>query len=283
MDQIIACVDGSKVTESVCDAGVWMAQTLARPLTLLHALEHEDLPMTGDLSGSIGLGAREDLLSELVELEAQRANLELKQGKLMLTALAERASDAGCEGVQSIQRHGGLVETLGDFTETTRAVVLGRQGAAHEGFPEAVGSHIEQVVRSVQVPVCVVAEAFRVPERVMVAFDGSETMDRAITRIIESPLFQRMAIHLVTVHMPQNDRAVAFERAQTRLQEYGLTVHAAKLEGGVTDALVEYQAAHSIDLTVMGAYGHSRVRQFLVGSQTTRMLERSITPLIFLR
>lgn len=39
----------------------------------------------------------------------------------------------------------------------------------------------------------------------------------------------------------------------------------------------------AIDLTIMGAYGHSRIRQFFVGSQTTRMLANSVTPLLLLR
>ncbi len=283
MEQIVGCVDGSKVTESVCDASVWMAQNLDRPLTLLHALEHEDLPMTGDLSGSIGLGAREDLLNELIELEAQRAHLELKQGKLMLEAVVSRAKDAGLQQVEMVQRHGGLVETLDDLADRTRAVVIGRQGEAHAGFPEALGSHIESVIRSVKTPVLVVAERFQVPTDVMFAFDGSETAERVLKRMMESPLFESLSIHLVMVHTGDLNQVEAFEAAHMRLEGHGLSVTSERLNGSVTEALVQYQQTHRIDLTVMGAYGHSRIRQFLVGSQTTRMLERSVTPVLFMR
>jgi nucleotide-binding universal stress UspA family protein len=55
------------------------------------------------------------------------------------------------------------------------------------------------------------------------------------------------------------------------------------LEGTVVDTLIEYQKAHQMDLTIMGAYGHSRIRQFFVGSQTTKMLAKSMTPLLLLR
>jgi len=63
----------------------------------------------------------------------------------------------------------------------------------------------------------------------------------------------------------------------------GFTVTAAMLEGPVVDRLIGYQSEQSIDLTIMGAYGHSRIRQFFVGSQTTNMLGRSQTPLLLLR
>jgi len=42
-------------------------------------------------------------------------------------------------------------------------------------------------------------------------------------------------------------------------------------------------AALSIDLLVMGVYGHSRIRQFLVGSTTTQMLRTTTSPLLLLR
>ncbi|WP_373217286.1 universal stress protein, partial [Parasutterella excrementihominis] len=44
-----------------------------------------------------------------------------------------------------------------------------------------------------------------------------------------------------------------------------------------------YQAEHGIDLLVMGAYGHSHIRQFLVGSTTTTMLRTSTLPVLLLR
>ena len=39
----------------------------------------------------------------------------------------------------------------------------------------------------------------------------------------------------------------------------------------------------AIDLTIMGAHGHSRIRQFSVGFQTTRMLANSMKPVLLLR
>ncbi|MGB0226095.1 MAG: universal stress protein, partial [Litorivicinaceae bacterium] len=156
MKQVFACVDGSRVTESVCDASVWVATRVDVPLTFLHALEHENAPVAGDLSGSIGLGAREDLLSEMIELEAQKAALELKQGKLVLEAVSNRAREQGVDQIQSMQRHGSLTDTLSEFEEQIRVLVIGRQGEVHEAFSNAIGSHIESVIRTLHRPVLVV-------------------------------------------------------------------------------------------------------------------------------
>ncbi|SDK80999.1 universal stress protein, partial [Billgrantia gudaonensis] len=44
-----------------------------------------------------------------------------------------------------------------------------------------------------------------------------------------------------------------------------------------------YQAEHDIDLLVMGAYGHSRIRHLLVGSTTTAMLRQAERSVLLLR
>lgn len=284
MNQVFACVDGSKVTGSVCDASVWVASRLEKPLTFLNALEHDRIPPTGDLSGSIGLGAREDLLSEMIELEAQKAALELKQGKLVLSAVSERAKSQGVDSVHLIQRHGTLIETLDEFEAQMRMLVIGRQGEAHETFSDAIGSHIESVIRTLHTPVLVVAEGWARPEQFMLAYDGSQTADKALDMVSHSALFQGLPCHLVLVKTSSAPaREGALEAAATRLSDASFDVTKAVVEGPVADALTFYQQSQDIDLTIMGAYGHSRIRQFFVGSQTTKMLEQSKTPLMLLR
>jgi nucleotide-binding universal stress UspA family protein len=46
---------------------------------------------------------------------------------------------------------------------------------------------------------------------------------------------------------------------------------------------MEYKQKHDIGLIVMGAFGHSKFRQFFLGSNTMKMLERSKVPMVVLR
>ena len=57
----------------------------------------------------------------------------------------------------------------------------------------------------------------------------------------------------------------------------------ARLEGEVEAALHQYQEEQGIDLIVMGAYGHSRIREWLIGSTTDRMLRNARVPHLILR
>ncbi|BBR58668.1 universal stress protein [Klebsiella sp. WP4-W18-ESBL-05] len=95
-----------------------------------------------------------------------------------------------------------------------------------------------------------------------------------------SPLFLNLTCHLVMV----NGRSESLEVAQSLLQRAGITSQASLLKADtVAHALCRYAEEHGIDLMVMGAYGHSRLRKFFIGSNTTEMLSDSRQPLLMLR
>ncbi len=74
MKTLLACLDDSIYTQSVIDHAVWAAGRLDAQLELMHTLErHPERAQTSNLSGSIGLGAKSDLLSELATLDEQRS------------------------------------------------------------------------------------------------------------------------------------------------------------------------------------------------------------------
>lgn len=82
-NRVLACIDGSTLSEAVCDYAAWIAQRVDAPLKLLHVIDHHpETAATLDLSGNIGLGSREQLLEQLTAVEQQRSKLRLQQGKL---------------------------------------------------------------------------------------------------------------------------------------------------------------------------------------------------------
>src|SRR5690606_120288 len=178
-NHIIACIDGSPVARSVCAAAAWVSQRLDAPLRLLHVLE-KDPYHHDNLSGSIGLGAREQLLKQLTELDEQRAKLALEHGRHILDDAAQQAREQGAAQVETVQRHGALVDTLLEQQADTRVLVLGRHGEDHASLDHALGSHLEALIRGVQKPILVTVGEFTAPRAFMVAFDGSETAQRAL-------------------------------------------------------------------------------------------------------
>ncbi|MEO9274927.1 universal stress protein [Marinomonas sp. 5E14-1] len=283
MTNIIACIDGSALSENITTASVWAAKQMTCPLTLLHSLEKEPPRTDEDLSGTIGFGSREHLLDELITLDAQRAKLALEHGKLILENAKAFALKAGAKQIELLQRHGNLVETLADLEEETRLIVLGRLGTNHAMDAHTIGSHIEQVARTSHKPILISIGKFETPKNFMIAYDGREAADNAIARIAQSPLLLGLPCHLVMAGENTKERRAKLEEAQNILEEEGFQVTSSIQSGKIYPVLTQYRNEHSIELMVMSAYAHSKVRQFFVGSNTSKMIIESNTPLLILR
>ena len=283
MQKIIACIDGSAMAQSVCDAAIWASRKLEKTVLFLHTIEKEQQHGADDLSGAIGLGASAALLEEMAALDQKRAELALQLGKNMLSAAAERAGEYGVSAVEQKQRHGDLLESLTDLEEEARIVVLGHSGEGHQGSFSALGSHVEQLIRQLHTPLLIVPKHFSTPKNFMLAYDGRDTADKAVQRIIRSDLLKGLPCHLVTVRNKVDDQMGRFERTKALLESEGFEVTARYLEGDIYDSLLGYKQQHDIDLMLIGAFAHSKIRQFFLGSNTLRMIESATKPMIVLR
>ncbi|MBA4502360.1 universal stress protein [Marinobacterium marinum] len=286
MSKIIACIDGSHAALAVCDAAAWAQQQLDAPLLLLHVLEKAGYPTETDMSGNIGLGAREHLLEELAELDNQRSRLLLEQGRFMLAEAQKQLEAAGVppEQIDQLQRHDTLVDTLQEHQAQARLLIMGRQSDAPASLARAVGSHLENVTRTLQQPILVAPDGFRAPRRFMLAYDGSTTANKALKMVAQSPLLKSIPCHLVMAGKRVERQREQLANAETMLRGNGFDVTTETLEQDeVRPALMGYIQDRGIELTVMGAWGHSRIRQLLVGSMTNWMLHNSPVPLLLLR
>lgn len=280
MSKVIACIDGTDVSTAVCDYAAWASLRMDAPLEFLHVLEKSEYPAESNLSGSIGLGSRETLLDELAALDAKRGKLALEQGKLMLEAAEMRAVSDGIGEPTSRQRHGNLIETLAEMEESIRLLVLGKHD---EHLGEHVGSRLENVVRTMHRPTLITTADYCVPQQVMVAFDGSATTRKGIEMIAASPLFRGLPCHVVMVGPESENNREQLAWAKSTLESAGFEAPAAIVNGEVERVLCDYRAANAIDMLIMGAYGHSVVRRFLVGSTTTSVIRNASVPVLLLR
>ncbi len=283
MLRVVACIDGSRAAPAVCDYAAWASKHMQNPVTLLHVLDEERYPAEPDLAGSIGLGSREQLLDELAELDRKRSKLALEHGHNMLDEAERRLKDAGVADVAKRQRHGDLTESLLSLENQTRLLVMGLHGESSSDRDIHIGSQLETVIRSMHRPILLVPDEFTAPKSAMLAFDGSPTAFKGVELLAGSPVLKGMPLHLVMVGADTNDRWEQLKKAEKMLANLGSEITLAIRAGDVEPTLHAYQEEHDIDLLVMGAYGHSRIRQFLVGSTTTIMLKTAEKPLVILR
>ncbi|WP_086930100.1 universal stress protein [Agarilytica rhodophyticola] len=276
---VLSCIEGSKVSEAVCDYSSWIATSVKAPLKLLHTIQHHTTPSVTDYSGAIGLGSREGLLNELTEAEQNRSRLMVEKGQLMLNNAKARAIEDGVEAPETCQRHGSLVEALIDLEDKIRVLVLGVPAEPREQHSE-IGTQLESVIRALHKPILVVKGEYTQPKKVMLAYDGSPACKKALEMVASSPLFKGLPCHIV--HVGDNNQDLLNDAAET-LKQAGIETQTAQLNGKIEEVLVSYQKDNDIDLMLMGAFSHNRIRDFLLGSFTAKMLHQTNKPLLLLR
>ena len=283
MNKIITCIDGSNFTDAVCNAGIWAADKLNAPLLFLHAIEKDRKVHNENLSGAIGFGAKSALLEKMTELDEQHSKLALQLGKELLEHAQQRAITQGHEQVESKQRHGSITDAICDLEADARLIVLGRCGQGHSASFKALGSHIEHVIRQVNTPILIANQDFTQPKSFLLCYDGRETADKALQRIVAGGLLQGLKCHLVMIKNNVSDQQSKFKAAEALLLANGFEVAASYLTGNIFDSLMTYKQNHAVDMVVMGAFAHSKFRQALLGSNTMKMIETTQLPLIVLR
>lgn len=278
-ETILACVDGSTYTNSVRDYGVLFAKTSKIPLTLFNTVEHFKPRQSRDLSGNITLGGRDELLDFLVEEDHTKSKADINTGRQMLEILKSNIPEG--IAVASLQRHGSLYENVQDLEPKIRMLILGLSGKDHEGRNQAVGEQVEEVIRSLHVPILLVNCGFIEPKKVMIAYDNSASAKKALEAVVQAPLLGDVERHIVCVQSSSKKAMQILENAKKIAGNSNMIY--TPLEGEAVEELHKYQESKGIDLIAMGAFSHNRLRDKLFGSFTAKMITEAKVPLLLLR
>lgn len=290
---ILACIDGSSVTTSVCDYAAWYARQLGGSICLLHVI-NEPKSNRHDLSGAIGMDSRKHLLQDLALIDEQKARIANKHGEALLrdakSHILEKFPDAE---VRSHLRRSKLLPAIEYFNKHSRIIILGRRGEDHQNDQVNIGSHIESVVRASHRPIMVCSDDFETPDSFLLAFDGSPTAKKAVNMVCDNPVAKKLKGHILMVNHKETIHETELYKAQQQMKKAGFDITAhiidSKKHGhqghnnDVVAALTAFRRENQISMFIMGAYGHSKLRQFFVGSTTTKLLAKTTAPVLLLR
>jgi nucleotide-binding universal stress UspA family protein len=280
MPRILACTDGSIYAESIIDHAAWAANALGAGVQVLHVLPRTPADVPVDRSGALGLDRSEELLKELAALDEARGRVALKRGRAILEAAEARLRAAGITTITLSQRHGALVDTVLEMERGTDLFVIGKRGEAADFAAGHLGANLERVLRSSPKPVLVTSRAFKPIRRCAIAYDGGPTALRMVEFVARSPMLAGVEVHLVTVG---GGGAALLEAPSALLESAGRTPLHAVLQGDTEQAIAAHVTAAGIDLLVMGAYGHGRIRTMILGSTTSALLRACKIPVLVFR
>ena len=280
---ILACIDGSAVTESICGYAAWYANRLSLPVALLNTIE-VPASVRRDLSGTIGVDSRQILLQELSEIDERRAKVANNYSAALVNDAKSYINSHFDVAVDIYQRHSKLLPAIEHFSDMNRAIVMGRRGEDHKNSRINIVSQIETVARASNVPILICSEPFQEPSSYMIAFDASKTAIKVIKRIAKSEVLKKLPGHLVMVGNHDSTSKNSLSAAAAELLNAGYSIDCHHLpQGDAVNGLLNFQLEHHIDIMVIGAYGHSKWQQMFLGSTTTEILASTVSPVILVR
>lgn len=179
-------------------------------------------------------------------------------------------------------------EAIGRRARYADITVLGPEGLASE---EIKANVIEGVLFHSGKPPLLVPEGAAPtlkPRRVMVAWDSRLECSQALARSL--PLLAEAGeVHLALVDPVESEEEHGAEPgadAAAYLARYGVRVTVDRLpsqDRTVAAVLRQHVVDTAADLLVMGAYGHSRLRQRIFGGVTSSMIEEPPVPVLMAR
>lgn len=180
---------------------------------------------------------------------------------------------------------GALAPVIGERTQLSDLVVLPKPYGGHAGTEDVV--ILEAVLFQTRVPVLVLPEgmsAWTPPKRVVIAWNQSPEALSAVKGAIGF-LAAAETVDIAIIDPPQHtsDRSDPGGALAEMLSRHG--VHAsisvlARTMPRISEVLARHCEDREADMIVMGAYGHSRLREAILGGATRNMLEIAAVPVL---
>jgi len=272
LDDIVVYVDGAEATKARVGFALALAKEHGAHLVGVAFAPTALLPLYG---ADVGFA---DMTEVLESVKTQSVNA--------LDAFKTRAK---AEGVSAEARlmQGMSEEFPHDFAHAARHVDLAILGQPRDGDP-LIGQYalVERCLFASGRPVIIVPAA---PEKlalkgtIVAAWDGSAEAARAIN---DALTFLKPAARVVLlVGVPAGDgeeRTPPTDDMIAHLKRHGVKAEAMRVkvsEGDVGRLLLTTAKDLGADLMVMGAFHHSRWREFILGGVTLTVLEEATIPL----
>jgi nucleotide-binding universal stress UspA family protein len=272
--QILVPTDGSEHASLGVQYGVGLAKQHEASLVGLHVIDIHLLegPFLRDISASLGT-------APYVNYQNNMALILEEKGKAALEDFRQRAEKSGVQ-FQAMQITGAVASAIVEQSELADLIVMGRGGEHGEFLGGLVGSTTESVVRHAKCPVLVTGRKEARIQRFVVAYDGSPHARHALQ--FATSIGEAWLVPFEVLVVSKNGDGVLTE-AKHYLQAHDLQVEYTVREGDPREVIVDFTRERQADLLVMGAFGHSKVRELLLGSTTQYVINHAPCPVLLAR
>ena len=280
--KILVPLSGAETEAAVLGTAMTVAKTFNAQLVGLFVRPDptEALPYLGD-------GVSGQVIEQLMQAAKSGSDQASDKARTMFTDAASKAGlpmapkDAGntpLPSVRFLDVAGHRDDVVAAHSRLSDIVVFGEGNAGAAG-----GSTLEAAMMSAGRPVLIAPKAcaIHVGGTVAIGWDGSPMAAHAVTAIPFLEMAKSVTILCIGNH---GDEAEPGSLLADYLSLHGISagIHTAEQAAGrsVGGALLDQAEKLGADLLVVGGYGHSRLREFIIGGATQHIRSHATIPVL---
>ena len=278
---IIAFIDGSAHTLTLCEYAALLAKRSGATVKLYHVLEGPIEPDKNDWSGAINLGARTKLMDALVNAGEKKSKAALHRGRKILEKSKENLEQFGCYGVELRLRTGDIADSLKTKEAGGEIILIGKRGEKTSEKKNKIGDNFERIVRASSKPIFVGNSSFAEINHVLVAYDGSIPARRILEYLLGNSVFGKLTVSILGVSKGSNDWLERDQKPSImKLNKNNFKINFIGATGDPKAQIIRHVKSTKCDILAIGAYGHSKLRNIFIGSTTTALIHASPVPVL---
>ncbi len=275
---ILVAVDGSAFTETVLQYGIHFAEKFKAHLRILTVIDVRIF----EWAVAIGVEGFAPVIPSTIYQEESQKLLEQKADEVLKKTnrmLSQHKID-----YQLDKESGNPVDVICDKARLVDMVIMGARGEFAKWSDKMMGATVEATSRLSIKPIFVSRQKYRNIKNILLAYDGSENASKALTLAASFASTLKLPLHLLNVNSSPDEAKTMIQEAKEYLVSYNIPkIEEIIVEGDPSEKIVEAAKDKNIDLIIMGSYGHSRIREAILGSTTVQVMRHSDLPILMAR
>lgn len=272
---ILLPIDGSNYSESVIRHGLFLAQKLGSVIRILTTVDIRlyEWNMAAGADTFVPVMPSTEFQEESHRMLEEKADKVLKK--------AEEIVKPSGVSYQLLKTTGNPVDEILEYSKTNDLVIMGIRGEYEQWSNSLLGATVEAITRQIAKPVLLSGKSFEPFQSVICGYDGSVSANKGLQLAAFLCSALNYPLQVISVFDSEEERRAVLKEAEAYIEPYHINYRLRHESGDVADILVNAQnSVPEASLMVIGSYGHSRLREAIIGSITVQVMRKANKPVL---
>lgn len=286
MKSILIAMDESKSAKSALSIGVALARICGAKVKGLYV---EDIMRLLEWQPAELISAGMGFSSAIPETKPTVEQVEVEKGFIAEANRLEKSFKETCGKFAVnhvfLTKRGRVHEIIKELAKTVDMVVIGRRGKTYPETSKEPGPVTDNLLRYTTRPVLVVPEDAKVNNRILIAYDGSQNAQRALSTGAAFAKLLNFDVKIVSVANDIDSAQKPLDEANEFLAPYELNATYVVDFGAAMPwrAIIDQIRIFDPGLVVIGAFGENRLVELIFGSTTKQVIMEATCPVLLCR